>query len=348
MWESFYALHGYLFSADRIPASVVALALVSCVGMLAGPVRGMAFPLYWGVVDGIFGRIGGKMDRTDRPGPDLAFRGFILTVVVLAVSYALGRYLDVILSTYGISGVLEGCVLSLLMASGTVWAANKRLFTALSTEKTVKGAFFSIATSTRTDLTAADEFTITRVGMGLLARSFDKAVVGPVLWYLIAGLPAAFLYAGLAALAWRFGKDGFTKGFGATALALEKLMGFVPNMLAGVLLALAGVFTPTGRTTGALKGLLTAGNKGCPYAEGGLPVTAMAYALHVSLGGATQDRGGSAIRRVWVGQAGATAQLSAPHLHRALYLTVLAHILFLLALLGAMIAGGHHLLDFAG
>lgn len=352
MWESFQTfyqtLHGYLFSAERIPAAVLALGLVSCVGMLTGPVRGGAVPLYWALVDAVFGRIGGKMDRTDRPGADLAFRGFILTVLVLALSFVLGRYLDVFLGTYGLSGLPEGVILSLLMASGTVWAANRRLFTAMTTEKTIKGAFFAIATSTRTDLTAADEYTITRVGMGLLARSFDKGVVGPVLWYLIAGLPAAFIYAGLAAVAWRFGKDGFTKGFGRIALALEQLMGFVPNMLAGVLLALAGVFTPTGRMTGALAGVMGARDRGCPYAEGGLPVTAMAFALNVSLGGATVDREGSALRRRWVGPAGATAQLSPAHLHRALYITVLAHILFLLALLGAMIAGGHHLLDFAG
>lgn len=342
-----HELHAQIFAPERIPVAIAALALVSAAGLLTGPLGGFAGPLYARLIDGMFGRIGSKLDKPGRPAADLAFRGFFLTVVILALSFVAGRGAMVASAMYPLYNMLDIFFLSLVMASGTIWAADLRLFKAMTTENTVKGAFFAIARTTRTDLTLADEFTITRTGMGMAARGFDKGVCAPILWFLIGGLPAAFLYAGLSAAAWRFGKDGFTGGFGRIALELEKLMGFVPNLMAGVFIALAGVFTPTGRMSAALTGFLS--QKGqAPYFQGGWPVTAMAFALGVSLGGATQDMDASAIKRVWAGPMGATAQLGAKHLYRALYIVILAHILLVLALLGAVVVSGHHLLDFMG
>ncbi len=85
----------------------------------------------------------------------------------------------------------------------------------------------------------------------------------------------------------------------------------------------------------ALLGLMT--SKGsASYAEGGLPVTAAAYALNVSLGGPTTDLDGYAINRSWAGPVNATAQLNAKHLHRVLYVCFMGHLLFF-ASLGAVL-----------
>ncbi len=344
MLDAVQDLHSHLFNPDRLPLALAALGLVAVAGMITGPLAGNAMPLYWRIIDILFGRLGGRLDRTDRPGQDLMFRGFILTATGLGISYLIGRLAAQFSWYYPAYNALEIVFLALTMSAGAVWFALFRLHTAISSEGAAKGAFFAISRSTRTNLAANDEFTITRVGMGMGARAFDKALVAPILWYLIGGLEAAYIYAGLAALAWRFGRDGFTKGFGAVPLALEKLMGFVPTALAGLLIALAGVFTPTGRTTTAFKALFSKGK--AAYFEGGLPVSVMAYALNVSLGGATQDLDGSAIRRAWAGPAGATAQLGPKHLHRGLYLVIIAHILLVATLLGAIVVSGHDWLDF--
>ncbi len=344
MLETLQDIHSHIFDPNRLPVAVAALLVAIVAGMITGPLAGNAVPLFWRVIDILFGRLGGRLDKAGRPASDLLFRGFVVTAAGMAMAYLIGRLAARVAWYYPTYHVAETLLLSLILSAGAVWYALFRLHTAISTDGAAKGAFYAISRSTRTNLAANDEFTITRVGMGMGARAFDKAVCAPLVWYLIGGLEAAYLYAGLAALVWRFGKDGATAGFGQVALALEKLMGLVPQILAGILMALAGVFTPTGRMSDALKSL--SGKGKADYAEGGLPVTVMAYALNVSLGGATQDIDGAAIRRRWAGPEGATAQLGPKHLHRALYLIVMAHILLIAALLGGIVVSGHEWLDF--
>ncbi|HPF79167.1 MAG TPA: cobalamin biosynthesis protein, partial [Alphaproteobacteria bacterium] len=226
--------------------------------------------------------------------------------------------------------------LCLLLSSGAVFASLGRLYRALNEKKVEQGAYYTIARSTRSDLSKNDDFTITRAGMGLALKQFDKGIVAPVIWYLLAGLPGAFLFAGLAALSWRFGKDGHSNGFGEAPIALEKLMGFIPNMMSGIFIALAGLLTPTAGMSRAFLGFF--GTKGrASYAEGGFPLSTAAFSLNVSLGGPTQDLDGTSVKRGWIGPAKATAQLEAKHLHRVVYISFMAHLLFLASLSGAML-----------
>lgn len=339
--EIYNQIHAQIFNPDRIPVAVAAILLVSVFGTFIGPMGGSANPIFWRAVDFIFGGPGGKLDKVERKAGDLATRGIIITVTAIVIGFMLGQFFQTLSKHYPNFLVIDIVALSIILSAGAGWYALIRLYRAMEGKSPIKGAFYTLATTTRNNLSIADEFTITRVGIGMSAKLFDKAVVGPVIWYLIAGLPAAYLYATLAALAWRFGKEGFTKGFGAPALHLEKLMGLVPNVFSGLLIALGGLLTPTAGMTRSLMSLFPAQKGRAGYFEGGAPVTAMAYALNVSLGGATQDVDGSAIQRGWAGPEGATARLEAKHLHRGLYILVMAHLLFGVSLLVTMVLHGH-------
>ncbi len=334
-----------IFHPDRIPVAIAALALCVMIGMVTGPLAGNANPVLWRVIDLLFGPLGRRLNNTERSVNELAVRGFFLTILGMGFALILSRLAGSISYSYPQWRIAETLMLCLTMSAGAVWFAQLRLVQAIESEKTLKGGFLTIARTTRTDMTGSDEFTMTRLGLGLGAKSFDKAVVGPILWFLIAGLPGAYLYAGLAALSWRFGKEGYSKGFGTMALTLEKLMGFIPNLFSAVFIAMAGLFTPTGGMTRAMAGLGPVKNR-ARYEEGGMPVTTLAYALDVSLGGPSRDLEGSAIQRNWVGPEKATAQLTARHVYRGLYLVFIAHILLLVSLLGAIVIGGHDMLDF--
>ena len=331
-----HALHGYLFDPDRLPIAIGAFLLVTLLGMIRGPLGGNANPFYWHLIDMLFGGIGGRMDKSGRPKGDLIFRGFIMCAVVLGISYLIGRFLGVMAFYYPYYSVIDVLALSILLSSGAVWASLGRLYRALNDKKVTEGAYYAIACSARTNLSKSDDYSITRVGMGLGLKSFDKSLVAPLLWFLIAGLPGAYLYAGLAALSWRFGRDGYSSGFGQAALALERLLGFIPNMLSGVLIALAGLLTPTAGMSRAFLGFF-AGDGKATYEEGGFPVTTAAYSLNVALGGPITDLDGKTIKRSWVGPKKATAQLEAKHLHRVVYICFMAHLLLLLSLFAAML-----------
>jgi adenosylcobinamide-phosphate synthase len=336
MTEILQNFHEQIFGADRILIAIVALILVTLLGMVRGPLGGHATPFFWHLIDIAFGSFGARMDKPNRLKGDLIFRGFLLCVFVLAICFLLGRFLGLMSAHYTTGSLIEVGSLSILLTSGAVFAGVGRLYRALTNKKVTRGAYYTVARSTRTDLSASDDYTITRMGMGLVLRMFDKGVVAPIFWYLIAGITGAYIYAGLAVLAWRFGREGHGSGFGSAALELEKIMGFVPNLLSGVLVAFAGLLTPTAGMTRSLLGLMT--SKGsASYAEGGLPLTAAAYALKVSLGGPTTDLEGRGIARSWVGPVNATAQLEAKHLHRAVYISFMAHLLFLASLCGALL-----------
>jgi adenosylcobinamide-phosphate synthase len=331
MIQTFSDLHALIFDPARVPLAMAAILVVGCVGMVTGPVFGNANSFVALLVDRIFGGVGTRLDRVQRTARNLFMRGSLMTLAGLGVFFIMGQGAVALTHYAPLHGWTEIVLLSLCMSAGTVWFALLQLFFAMKQKKASKNAYYTIAQTTRTDLSAADDYTITRVGMALAARGFDKSVVGPVVWYLIGGISFAVIYAGVYALAWRFGKDGFTKGFGKMALALEKLMGFVPHILAGVLMAAAGLLTPTGGMTRAVVGLMKPDRR-APYAEGGLPVTAMAESLNVALNGPAVELSGSAMKRAWVGPKDATARLDAGHLRRALYIGLMAHLLLLVGL----------------
>lgn len=335
----FAQFHMQILDPERIPYAIIAVLLTILAGVVTGPLAGSANPFIWSLVDILFGGFGDRLDKTHRSRGDLVFRGFLMTVLVLFCALIIGYFFHGFVEKYTFYGLIEPLLLSFMLTAGSVWFVLLRLYFALEKNSVGQGAYYAISRSMRRNLNAGDDFGITRAGMGFAARSFDKGLVNPVFWYLLGGLPLALVYTAMAGLAWRFGKDGFTKGFGAVPLALERLLGFFPSLYAAALISAASIFTPTAgiaRSVIAWAGL----NNRAPYEQGGYPLSALAWALNISLGGASQDLGGSAIKGEWVGPEGATAQLDHKHLRRALYMSLIAHFLFLLSLGSAFIWAG--------
>jgi adenosylcobinamide-phosphate synthase len=321
---------------ERFLMALAAIFMTILLGLVSGPLAGNANPAFWTLVDKLFGGLGDRLDKTHRPRADLVFRGFLLTVAGLLAAFAAGVFAENLARESNFYGLAEPILLSLLITTGSVWFALLRLYSAMGQNKVGQGAYYAISRSTRRNLTVGDDFGITRAGMGFSAKAFDKGLVSPVFWYLVGGLPLVFIYSVLAALSWRFGKEGFTKGFGAVPMALERLMGFIPSLLAAFLITAASIFTPTAgiaRSIGSWLGMKSRAT----YEQGGYPLSALAWALKVSLGGAAQDINGSALQGVWVGPEGATAKLNHGHLKRAIYMSIIAHFLFMAALGGAYI-----------
>lgn len=339
MEELLLQWHAQLMNPERVPVLLAAFLLCAVAGMVVGPLRGNANPFLWGVLDALFGAFGDRLDRPRRRRPDLMFRGFCLCAGVIVLSALAGRGMEALAAVEPLWGVTQVLLLALLLTCGSVWFALLRLYFAMEQKTVGQGAYYAIARSTRLNLAAGDDFGISRAALGYGAFSFDKGLVAPALWFIVGGFPATCVYVGLAMLSWRFGRRGFSKGFGAVPLALEKLMGFVPSALAALYLTLAALFTPTARLHKGVAAFLGHKNR-APYEQGGLPLSALAWSLGVGLGGAVQDITGNALPGVWVGPEGASARIGHGYIRRGIYINVVAHVLFAASLLGMYMWAG--------
>lgn len=323
---------------DRIPEMIMVIVVCAIVGMITGPLMGNANPLFWNVLSGFFGGFGDKIDRKTRPYADLMFRGLILTAIILAASAGLSWFYRELIKVYPHYEILRTLFLASLLTVGSVWFVMLKFYFSMNKGKTDnkqrdEKAVYALSSTTGLNLQKQDDYGLTRAAMVMSVRSFDKGLVAPCLWYLIGGFPAACIYAGLAMMSWRFGKNGLGSGFAAVPLALERLVGMIPSILSAILITLAASITPTAKLHKGITSWFGHKNR-APYDQGGFPVSALAWALNVSIGGPVKDNKGAALKGEWVGPEGATAQLSHVHLRRAIYINVVAHFLFIASLLG--------------
>jgi len=326
--QAFAQLHDFFIDVDRIPILICALLICIVVGMVTGPFMGNANPALWSVLDILFGKMGDKANKPQRGHADLVFRGFILNVIILMFFYGVGVGL---FRSFGGMFFIEAFLVSLAITSGAVWFSVLRLYFALAQQGKAEGAYYAISKSTHTNLNTTDDYGIAREGIAFTAISFDKGLVAPALWYVIGGLPALYIYSGLAAAAWRFGKCGHGGSFGATFMALERLMGYMMSYIAGYLFTCASLVAPSARFSQALKQWWQSRGK-APYEEGGVALSALVWPLQIIVGGAVQDLTGYLIKKAWIGPEGATAKVEHYHLKRAIVANVIAHLFFVLIL----------------
>jgi adenosylcobinamide-phosphate synthase len=335
--HSFDKIIGEVASEDRLLTAIFAILLAACVGLITGPVGGNANPALWNFVDRIFGGLARKTYNTDRSPSSLAFRGGFFTILYIVLAFAIGAGFHLLNRNFPLAGFTEPILLSLVMGGGAVWYSLNKLFHALAEgKKLTKGSYLPIAVSTRSNLNTTDDFGITRVGVGYMAQIFDKGLVAPLFWFLIGGVPLAYLYAGIMAARWGLAKDGFAKGLGDAAMWLERLFGFFPYLISSLFMAVAALFTPGAQLSRAVPGFFGSAGR-APYAEGGLPVTAVAWALKISLGGPVEDLDGSVVKRSWVGPKNASAKVDKGQLRRALYMSVMAYVLVVSALIAGIV-----------
>ena len=326
-------------SPDRLLTAVIAVLMAGVVGLITGPLSGNANPYFWALFDRIVGGVARKAYIKDKPLSALLFRGTLFSVLFLIVSASFGVLIYFLAKHVKLNGMMEPLLLALLCTSGSVIVSVYRLFLALNRDQTSKedkrGSFAPVAISARADLNAVDDFGIARIGAGFIAVAFDRGLVFPLFWYLIGGLPLACLVTGVTAAKWALAKNGFAKGYGAFVLGLEGLLGFLPRIISSALLIFAAVLTPHAGIARGISALFAFKNH-ARSAEGGLPLTIMAYALNVSLGGPVVDVEGSTIPQKFVGPKDASAKVNAGVLKQACYMGGMAHLLVLALLLALL------------
>ena len=337
-------IYNYIISPDRLPLAVLALLIANIGGFLAGPVLNTLNPVFWSFLEGLFGHAASRLNRSERKRQDLVLRGFLLTCFAAFLSFGIGAGLTALAMSYPLSGVTDVVFLVIVLASGSFWKNMMQLHAGLKKENATakQGAFYVLSKSTRYNLSTADDYTLTRAGIMFSIRHFTKNMVAPVFWYLVGGLPLAYLYSGIAFMSWLIGQRGEKESFGFMANRVERIFGFIPAYLAAFILVLASFFTPTAASGRALRGFFARKNgHSCPYYQGGRPVSVIVWALNLSLGGSMIDYDGYRIKYDWTGPPGSTARLESHHLKRTNYILGVALLIFGLLLLLCMQGAGH-------
>jgi adenosylcobinamide-phosphate synthase len=156
---------------------------------------------------------------------------------------------------------IEGFFLVLTLTSGRRWRVSNRVNAALifkekqktnpdlakkSLSRLLRRSRRGLAYFSRRDMTKLDDYTLGRMAVEIMGRAADRGFLGPVFWYLLAGLPGLWLMAMTMGVARSVGiLAPHIKDFGLIAARSEKIMLMIPVWLVLVAwLILGGVLFP--------------------------------------------------------------------------------------------------------
>jgi adenosylcobinamide-phosphate synthase len=166
-----------------------------------------------------------------------------------------------------------------------------------------------------------DEHGLARGSVEIFAVRLCDGLVGPVFWYVIAGLPGVFVYCVTTALA-----DAHSHptekyaAFGGVADALDRLMNLILAPVTAMLIVAGTLFAPTARPIAAIRGLYGGAASG-QSPRAGWTQGAVAGAIGLSLSGPRRYDGAVA-PGAWIGDGRARA--NSTDIARAMWLSMIA------------------------
>jgi adenosylcobinamide-phosphate synthase len=255
-------------------------------------------------------------------------RGFvallILLIVVGAIAFAVQRVL--LLIPFGL--VLTAILASTLIAQRSLYRHVVNVASALETGGAEAGRT-AVAHIVGRDTAALDEAGVARAAIESLAENFSDAIVAPVLWLVIAGLPGGALYKAINTADSMIGhRTPRHEAFGWAAARLDDLVNLPASRLAALLLIAAAALDRNGAATEAWRTVwFDAPRHRSPNA--GYPEAAMAGALGLSLAG-PRSYGGVRIEDATMG--GGRRDATAADIRRALALFRRADAVLIVAL----------------
>ena len=287
---------GFWTQWEVLPILAAALALDALFGEMGALFRALPHPVE------AMGRLIGAMDRRlNRPerGETARFwRGAFTVAAVAGIAAAAGWLIATL--ARGIPGgwMIEALVAATLLAQRSLYAHVAAAARALRLEG-LAGGRRAIRHIVSRDPAALDEHGIARAALESLSENFADAVVAPVFWYAVAGLPGMLAYKAINTADSMIGyRSDQYRAFGKAAARADDAANWIPARLAGLITALAAA--PAGDDpTRALKVMWRdARTHASPNA--GWPEAAFAGALGLALGG-PRVYPGEGTKEHWIG-----------------------------------------------
>ncbi|MEO5338660.1 MAG: cobalamin biosynthesis protein, partial [Magnetospirillum sp. WYHS-4] len=183
----------------------------------------------------------------------IPWSGSASVLVVVGASLAVGMAVAWLTLHHAFGWILETLLLILLLAQRELYDRVRDVGLALATEG-LEPARAAVGHIVGRDPAQLDEHGVARAAIESLAENFSDAVVAPVFWYLVAGLPGLLAYKAANTLDSMIGhRTPRYRAFGMTAARLDDVLNLIPARLAGLFVALAAAFVPTARPGRALR-----------------------------------------------------------------------------------------------
>jgi adenosylcobinamide-phosphate synthase len=200
-----------------------------------------------------------RLDRPERGARNLRIRGAVVTLALAAAALALAWLVQWLTRHYPLAWGFEVALLALLLAQRSTWSQAAAVAAALQAGSLVRAreALRRLA-GEGLGPDAVDGLgpsQVVEAAVAALGRRFARALLGPVFWYVLLGLPGLFLQQGAQVMAVGLGAGrGASRAgaFGMAARTLDRALTVLPDYLAGLILAAAAGFVPGGQPRLAL------------------------------------------------------------------------------------------------
>ncbi|MBH68248.1 MAG: cobalamin biosynthesis protein CobD [Rhodospirillaceae bacterium] len=261
--------------------------------------------------------------------------GIIAIFIILGVVGTTGWLIELVLESLAYGFAIEAVIVAVFLAQNSLYRHVYAVAYACKSND-LDSARKEVSHIVGRDPIALDSSAICRATIESLSENFSDAVVAPIIWYLIGGLPGILAYKALNTSDSMIGHlTERYEHFGWLTARLDDAANFVPARLSAVTIAVASIVIPSTNTLGSVKvGLRDARNHRSINA--GWPEAAMAGALGIRLAG-PRYYDGILIEDAWMGDGPPSANFI--DIYKALYIYcaacgVTAFWVFLLSLSG--------------
>jgi adenosylcobinamide-phosphate synthase len=266
-----------------VALALLAMMIELCAGYPDALLRAIGHPVIW------IGRLITALDR--RLNRDVPVRvalrrcaGVVAVLLLLGLVGAIAFVVERELLRLPFGLIAVAVVASSLIAQRSLYRHVAEVATALEQGGVTAGRA-AVAKIVGRDTDALDAADVARAAIESLAENFSDAVVAPVFWMAIAGLPGAALYKAINTADSMIGhRTPRYAAFGWAAARLDDLVNLPASRLAALIVVVAAALNTSTSAAAAWRAVLRdAARHRSPNA--GYPEAAMAGALSLSLAG---------------------------------------------------------------
>ena len=247
-----------------------ALALEFLVGGLPGFSQILSLPRSVSVF--LAHRAGRRLNRQNRSNRSRRVRGALLVLTMLPLAAIFGLYAADFCRTLADGWIVEAVFVAMCVGLQRPLMNASALRRALA-RKSMERSRDILGRIVEYETDNIDEHGLARGSVEIFAVRLCDGLVGPVFWYVIAGLPGIFVYCVTTVLADALAHPTEKHvAFGGVAGALDRLLNFIPAPLTGMLIVAGTLFAPTARPIAAMDSRMRTSELSPSKTSGGPPL----------------------------------------------------------------------------